>query len=119
MEEKILVVSDTSSLRRIYENKLSEHGFAIDISLDGKDALHKLQEELIDLVLLDLDIEHGSGLSYLQEFVACRKKAKVVVVSDSSVYKNDFHSWAADAYLLKSTDLEELKNTIDAILHED
>jgi len=31
--------------------------------------------------------------------------------------KSDFQSWVADAYLTKSSDISELKNTIDSILH--
>ncbi|MCA9741994.1 MAG: response regulator [Deferribacteres bacterium] len=117
MDERILVVSDTKKLRSLYESELGERGFAIEVSDNGEEAMQKLQQELIDLVLLDLDLERGQGLSYLQEFVSICRQAKVVVVADSPEYKRDFHCWAADAYLLKSLDLDELKRTIETILH--
>jgi len=33
-----------------------------------------------------------------------------------SNYKDDFMSWAADAYVVKSSDLTQLKTTIRAVL---
>jgi DNA-binding response OmpR family regulator len=117
MEEKILIVEDAESLRNHYKTNLSDAGYAIDTAPSGKAAMEKLSRSLIDLVVLDLDIERGSGLDYLQQFVQISREAKVVVVSETSWYKSDFHSWAADAYLMKSPDLTELKSTIDLMLH--
>jgi len=44
-------------------------------------------------------------------------KMKVVINTSHVEYKSDFQSWVADAYLTKSSDISELKNTIDGILH--
>jgi hypothetical protein len=47
------------------------------------------------------------------------RRVKVVINTAYSVYQGDFHSWAADAFLTKSSDLAELKNTIAGMLHFD
>lgn len=117
MEETILIVEDAESLRNQYKSNLSEEGYVIDTAPNGEIALKKLTDELIDLVILDLEIENGLGLHYLQQFLRVSRDVKVLVVSYTSQYKSDFHSWAADAYLMKSSDVSELKSTIDAMLH--
>jgi hypothetical protein len=41
----------------------------------------------------------------------------VIIYSAYSHYKTDFMTWGAESYLIKSSDLTELKNEINKILH--
>jgi hypothetical protein len=45
------------------------------------------------------------------------RNVKVGINTADPSYKMDFNSWAADAFLVKSSDLSELKNTIEGVLH--
>jgi hypothetical protein len=45
-----------------------------------------------------------------------RRDLPVILNSAYSTYKQDFASWMADAYVVKSADLTELKDTIKDVL---
>ncbi|MFQ5772260.1 MAG: response regulator [bacterium] len=117
MNEKILVVEGEKALRHLYQNELQENGYEVITAANGKGALNKLKQEPVDLIVLDLVLPDGSGFEYLEKFVRVKRKVKVVINTSEHSYRNDFHSWVADAFLTKSTDLSELKNTIESVLH--
>lgn len=117
MSEKILVVEGEKELRYLYQDELQAVGYSVITAANGKGALEKLREEPVDLILLDLVLPDGSGFDYLEKFVTAKRNVKVVINTDYPNYKGDFHSWVADAFLTKSSDLSELKNTIDSVLH--
>lgn len=118
MAEKILIVEDERNLRKLYQMELEQDGYEVITAADGQSALRRLTAEPVDLVVLDLALPDGSGLDYLQQFMEIHRRVKVVINTAYSVYQGDFHSWAADAFLVKTSDLTELKSTIDHFLHE-
>ncbi|NIR48204.1 response regulator [candidate division KSB1 bacterium] len=117
MTDRILIVDSEESLRRRYEVELEEEGYDVVTAAGGHDALSKINDQLVDLVIVELQLSDGSGLEYLQQILDLKRDLKVVINTDDPTYKMDFHSWAADAFVLKSGDLAELKETIDALLH--
>lgn len=114
--KKILVVEDQANLRHRYKKELSEVGYDVRTAVDGREAFRKLLQEPVDLMVLELNLPDGLGIDYLQKFVDRKKNLKVIINTDCPTYKWDFHTWAADAFLLKSDDLTELKNTIAQVL---
>ncbi|MFQ5751014.1 MAG: response regulator [bacterium] len=116
MTDKILVIETEENLRQRYQNELQEEGYEVVTVADGREAFKKIMSEAVDLVILELEYD-GSGLEYLQRFMKARRNLKVVIHTDYPNYKGNFHSWAADAFLVKSADLCELKKTIDTLLH--
>jgi DNA-binding NarL/FixJ family response regulator len=91
-------------------------GYEVVAVTTGKGALEKLRHEPVELIVLDLQLPDGSGLEYLQQFMDVNRDVKVVINTRSPLYKWDFRSWAAKAYLIISSDSSELKNTIDGVL---
>ena len=117
MSQKILLVEAEKELRYRYQNELEALGYEVVAVTTGKDALEKLRHEPVELIVLDLQLPDGSGLEYLQQFMDVNRDVKVVINTWSPLYKWDFRSWAANAYLIISSDSSELKNTIDGVLH--
>lgn len=116
MTEKILVVEGEKKLRYLYQSELQAIGYDVITAANGKGALEKLKQEPVDLIVLDLVLPDGTGFDYLEKFVTVKRNVKVVINTDYPNYKGDFHSWVADAFLTKSSDLSELKNTINSVL---
>ncbi len=116
MDEKILVVEGEKKLRELYQTRLTAAGYKVNSAADGRHALKKLKQEKVDVIVMDLVLPDGMGFDHLQKFLKVTGKARVVINTSHSEYKSDFHSWLADAYLTKSADVSELKNTIKGIL---
>jgi CheY-like chemotaxis protein len=112
----ILLVEDDKNQRLLYEQELKHDGYEIVTASDGKEALEKVQEQLPDIVIMDINMPKMDGIEAMGRILSKNKKVPVVINTAYSNYKDSFMSWAADAYIVKSSDLSELKNTIKEIL---
>lgn len=113
---KILIVDDEPGLRLLYSAELQDEGYDIVTAADCSEAAAALQKEKIDLVVLDIQIKQESGLEMLQKIVKEHKGLPVILCSAYNCYKDDFASWLADAYIVKSSNLEELKTEVARLL---
>ena len=116
---KILFVDDDKNIRLLYEKVFSEEGYEVLLAESGEKALEVLKEnEDIDLVVLDIKMKGQSGLEPLQHIVKEKRKLPVILCSAYSSFQDDFTSWLADAYVVKSPDLSELKFEIKKALEK-
>ncbi len=112
----LLVVDDEKNLRTLYEQELIEDGYQVLLAEDGNQALDILQKNRIDLAILDIKMEGMNGIETLKRMMEVNKDIKVILNSAYAIYKSDFVTWSADAYLVKSSDISELKNKISELL---
>lgn len=117
MTDKILIVEDEKNLQLLYQMKLEAEGFKVTTANNCDRALEKLNKEPVDLVMLDLDVQSGAGLDYLQQFVSTKRDVKVMIVTDSGGYHWDFRAWIADGCFEKSSDLKQLGHAVEQVLH--
>ena len=113
---KILVVDDERNIRRLYEKELKEEGYEVILAEDGREALESFQAHRPDLVVLDIRMPGMDGIETLGRLLAEDRRVPVILNSAYSSHKDNFLSWSADAYLVKSSDLDELKRTIRSLL---
>ncbi len=112
----ILVVEDDKNQRLLYEQELKLEGYEVVTASDGKDALGKVQEQLPDLIVMDINMPKMDGIETMGKILGKNKEIPVIINTAYSNYKDNFMSWAADAYVVKSSDMSELKNTVKEIL---
>jgi len=114
----ILVVDDERNIRLLYEKELREDGFNVVLAADAREALKILEQSRPDLVVLDIKMPGMDGIEALSRILARDNGIPVVLNSAYSSYQESFLSWSADAYVIKSSDLTELKGKIRSILEE-
>jgi len=76
-KEKILVVDDEASIRRILETRLSMIGYDVVTAADGKEALETFRRAEPDLVVLDAMMPKLDGYGVYQEL---RKESNVPII---------------------------------------
>jgi len=113
---RILVVDDEASIRLLYSQELAEEGYEVVTAASAAEAVEKLNEQDCSLMVLDIKLKNESGLDLLQQVVKERQQMPVILCSAFSYYKEDFSAWLADSYVVKSSDLQELKNEIRRVL---
>jgi len=113
---RLLVVDDESNIRILYSQELSDEGYEVVTAAGVAEAAEKLQTETFDLVVLDIKLKQESGLELLQQIVKEKHDLPVILCSAFSCYKDDFSAWLADGYVVKSSDMQELKDEIRRIL---
>ena len=116
MNEKILVVEDEEGLRLFYEEELKSDGYEVITARNGKEAIRQVEEGSPDLIILDIVMPVMDGMEALSRILRKDRKIPIILNSSYTGYREDFMSWAADAYVTKSTDLTGLKNKIQELL---
>lgn len=66
MKHTILVVDDSSTVRKFVSVSLSLRGFRVVTAEDGMDALEKLPQEPVDLIITDLNMPNMDGMELIR-----------------------------------------------------
>jgi DNA-binding response OmpR family regulator len=112
----ILVVEDDVNQRALYEEELTDEGYRVLTAGDGREAIKVVQEQQPDLVVLDVNMPVMDGLDTLSKMLEHNSKMPVILNTAYASYQDSFTSWSADAYIVKSSDLSELKATVKRLL---
>lgn len=115
---KILIVDDEVNVRKLYSEELESEGYSALSASTIDEAIGIMENEHPDLIVLDIKLGEESGIDCLLKIVEYRKDLPVIINSAYSVYKDNFQTWAADAYIVKSMDLGPLKEKIKELLEE-
>ena len=113
----ILVVDDDEAIRTLLQEELEEEGYKVLIATNARDALKMVAAEPLDLVVLDIRMPGMDGLEALPRILGIKEGLPVIMNTAYSQYQDSFMSWAADAYIVKSSDLTELKDKIRELVN--
>ncbi|MEK6778205.1 MAG: response regulator [Candidatus Deferrimicrobiota bacterium] len=114
--KKILVVDDEENIRELYRDELAEEGYRIDLAENGLEALSKLESFRPDLVTLDVMMPGMDGIEVLRRIREKNPSIPVLLLTAFGEFRQDFNTWASDAYIVKSADVSELKQTVRKLL---
>jgi DNA-binding NtrC family response regulator len=81
MSDRLLVVDDEPSNRKILEQVLARQGYTVEIASDGSEALKKVESCQPDLVLLDYMMPGESGLDVLKELRRREDDIPVIMIT--------------------------------------
>jgi len=113
-QARLLVVDDEESIVLTISEVLRLEGHEVDVAMSGAEAVWKLRREEFDLILTDLHMEEGDGLSVLQE---ARRRAPLTITIVLTGYANvetaiSALRHGAYDYLLKPCNIDEMKLTV-------
>jgi DNA-binding response OmpR family regulator len=112
---KILVVDDEKNILKLYKAEFEGEGYNVVVANSGKEALDLVESENPDIVTLDILMPDIDGIQVLRQMKE-KKPDMPVIMLTAYDYRDDFSVWVADAYVVKSSDLSNLKTTIKQIL---
>ncbi|HEX9859750.1 MAG TPA: response regulator [Nitrospirota bacterium] len=116
MAKKILVVDDEENIRQLYKEELTEEGYEVYLAGSGEEAIRMVEEVQPDLVTLDVRMPGMDGIEVLRALKEKKRDLPMIMCTAYPEYKHNFGVWASEAYVVKSTDLKELKDTIKKVL---
>ena len=116
--KKILVADDEMSIRLLYSEELKEEGYEVYMASNGREALEMVEKIPLDLVILDIKMPEMDGIEALRQIKQKRPDLPVILSTAYGEYRQDFSTWASDEYLVKSSDLEDLKAVVRRHLKE-
>jgi len=118
---KILVAEDEPMLLKTIELKLKKEGYEVITTIDGREAVAKIETEDPDMVITDIMMPYVSGL----EIVAIvRKKAgkKIPIIMLSAMEQEkvvmEAFELGADDYITKPFSLNELSIRVKRLMSQ-
>src|SRR5713226_783448 len=81
MSDKILIVDDEPSNRKILGQELTHRGYAVETANDGSEALRKAESARPDLVILDYMMPDLTGLDVLKELRKREDDTPVIMIT--------------------------------------
>jgi len=116
----ILVVDDHSPNQRLLSFILEQNHFSVVTALNGVQALERLEESPVDLVVTDLSMPKMDGLTLMKHVRTDeRYKQLPIVVLTASGYERDLvraSNSGANACLTKPIDSQELVSLVSQLV---
>jgi DNA-binding response OmpR family regulator len=113
---KILILDDDEFIQMLYAEELTEEGYDVITSGDDPLILELIDKEDPDLVLMETKLIEHDGLDLLQDIRNTHYNLPVILCTAYTSLKYDLRSIAADYYVVKSSNLKELKFKIKIAL---
>ncbi len=115
---KILLVEDDAHQATLYQVELEAEGYEVVVASSGREAIDAVKESDPDLIVMDISMPGMDGIEAMGRILSQHHKLPVILNTAYASYKDNFMSWSADAYVIKSSDLTELKETIRRLLQK-
>jgi DNA-binding response OmpR family regulator len=106
-----MIIDNNINILRLYRDELEEEGYDVMVAASGKEALEKLERENPALVTLECFLPDIDGLTLLGQIKERRPQTPVLLVTAFD-YTDAFAGIVSDGFILKSSDLSELKENI-------
>lgn len=120
MAKKILVVEDNELNSKLFCDLLRAHGYAAEPVRDGRDALDRARDFSPDLIIMDIQLPHVSGMELIQQIKAeAGLKAIPVMAVTAYAAKGDeeqIRAAGAEAYVSKPISVIKFVETVSGMI---
>lgn len=112
----VLTIDDDEQLLFVVSEYLEEDGYSVISAVDMASALKEVDKPELDVILLDLVLPDGEGMSLIPQ-IKSRTQASIIVVSGKSdtTEKVVCLEMGADDYMTKPFEMRELSARIKAV----
>jgi len=114
----VLVVDDDKHQRLLYQEEFERDSYQVLLASSGQEAVATVAQQEVDVVVLDIAMPGMDGVETLSKILDIDRQLPIILNTAYSSYKDDFMTWAADAYVTKSSDLTTLKQHVEEVLQE-
>lgn len=108
---KILVVDNDRKLQLLYREELEEEGYEVHVAGSGREALEKFERIRPALVTVDITLPDIDGVRLLEQLKDLDPRCPAIILTAYDFF-DDSAIWVSDEYMVKSSDLTELKDKI-------
>ena len=114
---RILLVEDEEHVRLLYQEELEKEGYEVVCASDGTTAVRLAVECPPNVVIMDINLpDKIDGIESMSRILSHDRDIPVIINTGYSEYKENFMSWAAEAYVLKSGDVTPLLEAVRTAL---
>lgn len=120
MSKRILSVDDSTSIRQLVQFTLEKEGYEVLLAVDGRDALDKVKQGPVDMVITDLNMPNVDGIELIRALRAdptFKFTPIVMLTTESASEKKDSgRSAGATGWIVKPFKPEQLIAVVKKLL---
>src|SRR5262245_7053216 len=120
MRKSILLVDDDRAILSSFKDLLVPHGYDVDTSETGRDAVNMSISKVYDLVIIDMKLPDMEGTELLARLHWSHPRPKKIIITGYPTQENAISSvnLHADAYLVKPVTPSEFLRVVDEKIKE-
>ncbi len=113
---KVLVVDNDENIISAFENFLKREGCTMVAASTNEEALRKLHDAGIDLMISDIRLEEQSGVALLKRVRAMRRGLPVILITghQESADEHELKAFGVEHLLSKPLEIEKLRAAVRA-----
>lgn len=119
-KKNILIVDDEKDFAKALKLRFENEGYSVDVAIDGKEALDRINSSAPDLIILDLMLPKIDGLKLCRmiKFDERYKQIPVIMLTARSQNSDQIlgQQVGADVYLVKPVENKELLGKVKELL---
>jgi DNA-binding NtrC family response regulator len=114
MTEKVLLVDDEVEFLEIMEERMVARGIEVSTSSSARDALDKIEKDIFDAVILDLQMPGMDGLETLKRIKERSPEIQVILLTGHATVEKGVEAIKLGAmdFVEKPADIEVLEEKI-------
>lgn len=113
---RILLVDADERSNALYAHLLESEGYGVRAASSAAEALRAFDRESFDLAVLESRIPGMDGLETMETMLSKDPAVLIVFHTTDASLKDNFWSWFADAFIVKSDDISVLLSTVRTLL---
>ena len=116
----VLIIDDEKNLAEAYAEALERVGCDCIVTTSGSSGLDQIERQKVDVILTDLVMHPVDGMDVLRAAKQASPDSEVIVITGHGTVKNAVQAMQQGAfnYLLKPTDLDELRAIVKEALEK-
>jgi DNA-binding NtrC family response regulator len=120
MGKKLLLVDDDKNFVEIQKELFETYGFPVEVVYSGTEALRYLEHNKIDLIVSDVRMSDGDGMSLLESVRKSSEQPIVILMTGySDLSEESVLNKGASALVTKPPDMDKLVIEINRLLNID
>lgn len=88
LKTKVLIVDDEADYLELIQERVEYWGYAVEKAQNGKEALTKIKEKSVDIVILDYFMPDMDGITVLKQIRKFDKNLAVIMLTAHADVKN-------------------------------
>jgi len=115
LKVRVLLVDDEEDFVETLAQRLEVRDLEVTTAFNGADALERLREREIDLVILDVQMPGMDGVEVLRKIKELKPLVEVIMLTGHATVETAIEGMKSGAfdYLMKPTETEELMDKIN------
>jgi len=111
----VLLVDDEEDFTSTLAERMEARGLEVDVSSNGRDAIHQVEQRAYDAVVLDLAMPGINGIETLKRLIAKKPDLQVILLTGRATVRDGVEAMASGAVevLEKPADLDTLMKNIE------